>query len=137
SFMGCGWGESAFSFLNRRDADQVPRSLPSSASPVLVLDRTGRYILSLASRSFHRRLRDRVLEGSIRDWLELQGRKGVRSRVSGSETSVVVDPGELDAILLNLITSSFYWLDRVPKDRREIEFRLTRSIREPSPRLCP
>ena len=41
-----------------------------------------------------------------------------------SKTHVATDPGELDAILLNLITNAVYWLGEVPKDGRELEFRL-------------
>jgi C4-dicarboxylate-specific signal transduction histidine kinase len=38
---------------------------------------------------------------------------------------VAVDPGELDAIILNLMTNAIYWLGDVPKENRVLEFRLT------------
>ena len=79
----------------------------------------------LASRSF-RRNRVSVLEDRVRVCLEVERGKiralGVRCVVPESATLLAVDPGELDAVLLNLITNSLYWL-RVVEDRpREISF---------------
>ena len=69
-----------------------------------------------------------VLEDQIRECLKLHQaeirRNHVRYRVPDSETTVAVDPGELDAILLNLVTNAVYWIGDVPKDSRELEFRL-------------
>ncbi len=82
----------------------------------------------LASRNFRRKMRSSILEERIRECLSLQAgeinRKGIRCHYPKSETSVAVDPGELDAILLNLITNSVYWLGQVPVEKREIEFKL-------------
>jgi signal transduction histidine kinase len=81
----------------------------------------------LASRTFRRKLRDSCLEERIRECLRLQAgeikRKGIVYHVPESKTRVAVDPGELDAILLNLITNSIYWLSKAP-EKREIEFRI-------------
>ena len=49
----------------------------------------------------------------------------MRCRVPDSETPVAVDPGELDAIILNLVTNAVYWMREVPKEHRELKFSLT------------
>jgi signal transduction histidine kinase len=101
----------------------------SADNAVNALERLADTFSPLASRTFRRRLRDTVLEERIRDCLQLQAgeitRKGVRCRMPESRTHVAVDPGELDAILLNLMTNSLYWLGQVPADKREIEVRLS------------
>ena len=53
-------------------------------------------------------------------------KKNIKCKMPRSRTLVAVDPGELDAIILNLLTNSEYWLNKSPKDEREIEFRLDR-----------
>jgi signal transduction histidine kinase len=83
----------------------------------------------LASRGFRRRKRQSVLEDQIRDCLTMHRgeieKKRVRFRVPDSETIVAADPGELDAIILNLITNAVYWMADAPKEDRELVFRLT------------
>lgn len=83
----------------------------------------------LASRSF-RRDRASVLEDRVRACLEAERAKtkalGVRCLVPESTTLVAVDPGELDAVLLNLITNSLYWLRAVGDRPREISFSIDR-----------
>ena len=80
----------------------------------------------LASRNFRRGQRDSILEDRIRGCLTMHRRdiqsKGIRAIVPESRTVVSVDPGELDAIMLNLITNAAYWLGEVPKGTRELEF---------------
>lgn len=82
----------------------------------------------LASRSFRRRKRNSVLEERIRECLTLLSgeikRNNINYHVPDTATHVEVDPGELDAILLNLITNASYWLSQVPKEKRKLEFRL-------------
>ena len=83
----------------------------------------------LASRNFRRRKRHSILEDRIRNCLTLHRseikRKHIRYHVPESETSVAVDPGELDAIILNLVTNAVYWMGDAPKEGRELEFCLT------------
>ena len=50
------------------------------------------------------------------------GHNHIEPTVPDSQTSAAVDPGELDAILLNLIMNSIYWMKDVPVDRRELKF---------------
>jgi len=105
----------------------------SAVRSVEALERLADTFAPLANRSFRRRKRHSVLEDQIRQCLALQrgeiNKKAVRCYVPESETHVAVDPGELDAILLNLITNAVYWLGQVPKEERRIEFRLRLTLR--------
>ena len=96
-------------------------------SSVDALERLADTFAPLASRSFRRRRRHSVLEDRIRGCLTLQRgeieRKHVQCHVPDSETAVAVDPGELDAIILNLVTNAVYWMGDVPKEKRKLEFR--------------
>jgi len=98
----------------------------SADAAVDALERLADTFSPLASRAFRRRNRDAILEERIRECLNLVAgdikRKGIRCRVPDSATRVSVDPGELDAILLNLITNATYWLSQAPAKGREIEF---------------
>lgn len=84
----------------------------------------------LANRSFRRRMRTGVAEESILRCAamiagDLKAKK-IRIRVpERSVTEVAVDPGELDAIVLNLFTNSVYWLSQVPDTKRVIQVRLS------------
>ena len=93
------------------------------------LERLADTFAPLASRSFRRRRRQSILEDQIRDCLTLHRdeikRKHVQCRVPDSKTMVAVDPGELDAIILNLVTNAVYWMGDVPREDRKLEFRLT------------
>ena len=85
--------------------------------------------LPLASRNFRRRKRLRsVLEEHIKECVEIRKqmmmKQNIKCKIPESETFVAVDPGELDAIILNLLTNSEYWLSKSPEDEREIEFQL-------------
>ena len=94
------------------------------------LERLSDTFLPLASRSFKRRRRRySVLERHIKECVDL--RKNVmdsldiKCRVPKTETRIAVDPGELDAIILNLLENAEYWLGN-SDDKREIQFRLKR-----------
>ena len=80
----------------------------------------------LASRSFRRGRRSAVLEDRVRDCVAMHQRdiqsKGIQTVIPDSHTVVSVDPGELDAIILNLITNATYWMSEVPRGKRELEF---------------
>ncbi len=88
----------------------------------------------LASRNFRRRKRNSILEDRIRDCLLLRNaeivHKHVECRVPEGATRVVVDPGELDAILLNLISNAVYWMSDMPKDSRILDFGVKRGEKE-------
>ena len=80
----------------------------------------------LASRNFRRGRRNSILEDRIQGCLAMQRRdirsKGIRTTIPDSRTVVSVDPGELDAIVLNLITNAIYWMGEVPRGTRDLEF---------------
>ena len=93
----------------------------------------------LANRNYMRRRKRLVIERVIQNSLDLnQGE--IRSRqiicsVPDTEHYVLADPGELETILLNLITNATFWLGEVSPDSREIEFELTLDVRSQNPRL--
>ena len=106
----------------------IEREFRFADNAVNSLERLADTFAPLASRAFRRRKRLSVLEDQIQECLALQRaeikRKRIRCRVPDSETHVAADPGELDAIILNLITNAVYWLGDVAKENRELEFRL-------------
>jgi signal transduction histidine kinase len=110
---------------------QLENEYNHAREAVNALEHLAETFLPLASRSFRRRKRDSVLEDRIRACLDLQKgeleRKGIEYQVPKGETRVAVDPGELDAILLNLITNAFYWLGQVENGERRIKFQITPS----------
>ena len=105
------------------------RNLEVAFEAVQTLEQLADRFAPLASRSFRRGKRVAVLEESIRRAVDLvQGeikRTGVEiPGMPQSKTRVAIDPGELDAILLNLITNALYWLDQSEPPRR-LQFRLS------------
>lgn len=80
----------------------------------------------LASRSFRRRKRHSIVEHRIRSCLHLYRsdikRRHITCDVPDSKTTVAVDPGELDAVILNLISNSLYWMTTTRKDDRLLQF---------------
>lgn len=94
------------------------------------LERLSDTFLPLASRSFKRRKRrSSVLEKHIKECVDLRknimSKLDIRCRVPETETRIAVDPGELDAIILNLLENAEYWLGN-SDDEKEIQFRLKR-----------
>jgi signal transduction histidine kinase len=107
---------------------EIEEEYQCADTAVDALERLADTFSPLASRAFRRRKRHSILEERIRECLSLQGgeikRKGIKCHVPKSETHVAVDPGELDAILLNLINNAVYWLSQTSEEKRDIEFRL-------------
>ena len=99
------------------------------------LERLADTFAPLASRNFRRRNRYSKLEERARACCALLAgeiaRKHVRCSVPDSETEVAVDPGELDAIILNLVTNSIYWMGEVPKGERLLSFTVTSDTGSP------
>jgi C4-dicarboxylate-specific signal transduction histidine kinase len=100
---------------------------------VTAMERLADTFAPLASRGFRRRKRDSILEERIRSCLELEKKaianREIRCDVPHGETRVAVDPGELDAILLNLITNALYWLGNVQNRKRILAFDAERFAR--------
>ncbi len=104
--------------------------LQLAESAVAALERLADTFSPLANRSFKRGRRDAVVEESIgRCVALLEGeikRTGVKvAPLRTGETRAAVDPGELDAILMNLITNALYWTAKSTRTR-ELEFTIRR-----------
>jgi len=84
----------------------------------------------LASRGFRRRHKDSLLEDRIQSCLNFQRgelkNKHIKCVIPKGSTPVAVDPGELDAILLNLLTNSIYWLGQKKDKKRQINFQFSK-----------
>ena len=117
--------KSRFGPFNDKD---IEREFRCADNAVSTLERLADTFAPLASRGFRRRKRYSIIEKQIRECLALKQadlqRKNIRYSVPDSETHVAADPGEVDAIILNLITNSIYWMGHVPKENRELEFKL-------------
>jgi signal transduction histidine kinase len=90
------------------------------------LDRLANTFAPLANRQFKRRNRKALIEESVSRCLSmLEGDlKAGRITVTvprNSKTEVAVDPGELDAVLLNLLSNAVYWLSQCSERDRKIE----------------
>ena len=110
----------------QRLIDQRDRAESSARALESLADRFS----PLASRSFRRGTRTSVVEDRVRECLALEDlrvkRLAVQCNVPKSKTAVAVDPGELDAVLLNLITNALYWLSGVKDRPRRIDFSVER-----------
>ena len=115
-----------------RQNDQLMRAFRRASESVGALERLADVFAPLASRNFNRRRRTALLEERIGACLELQGQdlrsNYIRCSAPSSATAVAVDPGELDAVILNLITNAVYWLNEVPKDRRHLTFSISEGL---------
>lgn len=92
----------------------------------------------LANRAFRRGKREAAVEESIARCLTLlEGevkRAGVKvAAPPEGATRVAVDPGELDAILTNLLTNALYW---IPKSSRRPALEFTIQKRRNTPRVA-
>lgn len=77
----------------------------------------------LASRSYQRRGRTCIAEEIIADVvetrLEIIKRHGIAMEpIPNSQTELAVDPGELYAVILNLVDNAIFWLGEAPKEKR-------------------
>ena len=109
-------------FIAKDDEDQIR----AAQSAVDSLESLADSFAPLASRSFRRGRRNSILEDRIEGCLAMHQReirsKGIRIKKPDSQTMVPVDPGELDAVILNLITNATYWMGEVPRGTRDLEF---------------
>lgn len=108
--------------------DEVQEEYRFADEATDALERLADTFSPLASRAFNRRNRFSILEERIGDCLILHrgdiNVKGIKCSVPNTKTAVAVDPGELDAILINLISNAIYWLNEVGKEDRKITFKL-------------
>lgn len=114
------------------DVDTNPSlasKLEQASSAIGSMEQLADTFAPLASRGFRRRRRDSILEESVDRCLAFVAKDieemGIAVRVPTTQTRVAVDPGELDAIILNLINNAVYWL-RQTKENRKLRFRVSR-----------
>jgi signal transduction histidine kinase len=100
------------SYTRARDAIQSLERLTDTFSP-------------LASRGFRKRRKDSILEERIKGCISLQdgdiNRKHIICKIPHSKTHIAVDPGELDAVIINLSSNAIYWLGQI-EHQRELSF---------------
>lgn len=117
-------------FQDKSEQDKrLTRTFRRAIESVKALERLADVFAPLASRKFKRRGRTAHLEERIAACLELQASElsnnYVRCSTPESKTAVAVHPGELDAVILNLITNALYWLSEVPKEQRHLAFSIS------------
>lgn len=109
----------------------LKRQFELAASAIESLTRLADTFAPLASRSFRRGRRDCLLEDILRDCVEARSqymeRIQIKAKIPQSTTRVGVDPGELFAIVLNLLDNSLYWLAQRASDDKRVEFRVVKS----------
>ena len=109
-------------FLDKEEEEQIH----AAQAAVDSLEGLADSFAPLASRTFRRGQRNSVLEDRIKGCLTMHRRdirsKGIETTLPASQTIVCIDPGELDAIILNLVTNATYWMGEVPRGTRELEF---------------
>ena len=110
--------------------EQFDASYRTANESVVALERLADVFAPLASRTFKRGVRSAVLEERIAACIDLQREEICQARivysVPSSKTTVAVDPGELDAVILNLLTNSIYWLGQVKEEEaRELKYELS------------
>jgi C4-dicarboxylate-specific signal transduction histidine kinase len=98
-------------------------------SAVAALDKLAGTFAPLANRQFKRRMRSACIEESVLRCLlmlesELKAGKIAVAAPTDTITEVAVDPGELDAVLLNLLSNAAYWLSHKGGVDRKIEVRI-------------
>ena len=106
----------------------VGRALGMAKESVTSLEALADRFAPLASRGYRPGRRTSVVEESIDRCLAMQ-KWAIRAcqvaveAPSGSCTAVRIDPGEIDAVILNLLANALYWLQR-HEGERKLRFRL-------------
>jgi C4-dicarboxylate-specific signal transduction histidine kinase len=100
-----------------------------SKQAVESLDRLANTFAPLANRRGPRRKKLCVLEERIKNCLmiledEIAG-KAVKVSKLRSTTSVAVDAAEIEAVVLNILNNSLFWLSQNSKNNREIQIKLS------------
>lgn len=112
------------------ESSAATQRIDSAGHALSALDKLADTFAPLANRSFRRRMRNCVVEESIlRSVSMLDGEiktKKIQVRVpSQGATVATVDPGEMDAVLLNLLSNAVYWLSQTDEATRLIEIRMS------------
>jgi signal transduction histidine kinase len=121
-WLGKQMGESV-------DDKNAASKLEMGRAAVAALDKLANTFAPLANRQFKRRSRSACIEESVLRCLlmlesDLKAAKIAISTPTDTVTEVAVDPGELDAVLLNLLSNAVYWLSLKGGAERKIEVRI-------------
>ncbi len=121
-WLGKQMGESV-------DVKNAASKLEMGRAAVAALDKLANTFAPLANRQFKRRMRSACIEESVLRCLlmlegDLKAAKIAISTPTDTVTEVAVDPGELDAVLLNLLVNAVYWLSHKGGTERKIEVRI-------------
>ena len=104
--------------------EEITTKLERAKVSVASLDRLAKTFAPLASRRYRRGQRTCKLVGQVGEILDLKNadlkrHKIVMEKVPTRDTVLAIDPGELSAVLFNLIDNAIYWLSRPGvRDRR-------------------
>ena len=122
-------GKQMGKFVDDKSAES---KVEMGRAAITALDKLANTFAPLANRQFKRRVRSACIEESVlRCMLMLEGdlkaAKIAISTPTDSGTEVAVDPGELDAVLLNLLSNAVYWLSHKGVTERKIEVRIRKA----------
>ncbi|GMV83564.1 MAG: hypothetical protein AMXMBFR7_47480 [Planctomycetota bacterium] len=128
---------SVFDWLSKRiglasdDKDAVGK-IEKGRTAVTALDKLANTFAPLANRQFKRRVRSAIIEESTKRCVEMLERECTAGKIvitipTGSTTEVAIDPGELDAVLLNLLSNAVYWLAHKGGTVRKVEVRIRKA----------
>lgn len=128
---------SVFDWLGKRigragDDKEAAAKIEKGRTAVSALDKLANTFAPLANRQFKRRVRSAIIEESARRCVEMLEGEWTAAKISiaiptGTTTEAAVDPGELDAVLLNLLSNAVYWLAHKGGAERMIEVRIRKA----------
>ena len=111
------------------DKDSIEGELRLAEKGLTSLDSLANRFAPLARRSLSNRNKSSIIEEIIDDCVQMRiqeiEQKSIKISIPLSKTEVLVDPGELTAIFINLIDNSIYWLGFIKNTERLLEFTLT------------
>jgi signal transduction histidine kinase len=110
--------------------EKLKSDLQLAEQAVRLLERIADLFAPLASRAFGTRRRDSLLEDTVQESFamreqEIKSKKVITRCLSSHRTTVAIDPGELIAVLINLIDNALYWLSDIKDHERRIEVHIS------------
>ncbi|MFI4893289.1 MAG: ATP-binding protein [Phycisphaerales bacterium JB058] len=113
------------------DEKTATKKLDMGRSAIDSLERLADTFAPLANRQFRRRMRSTCVEESVYCAVQLLESEISAGRIAvavpkNSVTEVGIDPGELDAVMLNVLANAVYWLTHKGDDDRRLEVRMKR-----------
>lgn len=116
--------------LRSEFSDNIERYFRKSETSIDRMEHLSSIFLPLANRMFNSKKRTCVLSQQVNDCLELINNDLVRLKIQTEtffqeDMELSIDPAELSAILLNLLSNAVYWLTQVSEESRKIVIRCT------------